>query len=512
MTAWSGPGVRFRPGFRGALPPGFRPGLRFRLAVGASVLAVLAVAAALIGIYGLDRTQLHAAEAMAAQRRIEGYGVLSIRVNEWMLGWMTSRDRPDDTAVLAALDRLDALIAEDVVAAPSETDAVLRARQSMTLARLRGLFGGLSAVLARTPPGTPEADAAAAFYAAQAPVAVAAQVDQETRRRDRALAAMDGLRRPLSTAALAIAVAAPLMLLGLYLWLFRPLFARLGSATKAAEALAMGDLPAGAGGHDELGLMFARLRQMAARIDRRRARLEGIVADRTAALSAANDRLARTDSTRRRFFADVGHELRTPLTVILGEAELGAASADPATRAAFATIQTRAQRLFRRIEDLLRIARSDSGQLELAEGPVDLAATVAAALADVAPVLKRAGVAAKVDLPKLVVRGDADWLRQVFAGFFDNAAKYAGRGATVTVTCSAKAGRAVIRVEDTGPGLPPDRLEAAFDRFARDGDAPGFGVGLALARWVAEASGGSLTAMPGPGFRLVMDLPLWEGR
>lgn len=494
-----------------------RPGLRLRLSLGATSLAALAVVAAAIGVYGLDRTQHHAAEAMAAQRRIEGYGALSIQVNEWMLGWLTARSRPDDRPVLAALDRLDQLVAEDVAAAPSDTVATQRARQSVIPARLRGLFNGLSAALAQTPPGTRAADAAVAFYAAQAPQAIAAQVDQETRRRDMALSAMERLRRPLSVAAILVGVAAPLLLLALYLWLFRPLFVRLSRATAAAGALAMGALPAGAGGHDELGLMFARLRQMSARIDRRRARLaqdharlERIVEDRTARLSDANDRLARIDSTRRRFFADVGHELRTPLTVILGEAELGSASADPTLRAAFATIQTRAQRLFRRIEDLLRIARSESGQLELARGPVDLAQTAAAALADLAPVLKRAGVTARVDLPGLVVGGDADWLRQVFSGFFDNAAKYAGRGATITVTGHADGARAVVHIEDTGPGLPPDRLGAVFGRFVRDGSAPGFGVGLALAAWVVEASGGKLSARPGPGFRLVLDLPLWE--
>ena len=95
-------------------------------------------------------------------------------------------------------------------------------------------------------------------------------------------------------------------------------------------------------------------------------------------------------------------------------------------------------RLVRRIEDLLRIARSESGQLELERSPVDLAAVAAAALADTAPLLARAGVTARADgLPPLVVAGDAEWLRQVLAGLLENAAKYAGRGATV-----ALAGRA----------------------------------------------------------------------
>lgn len=495
-----------------------RFGLRARLSFGAGLLALLAVAAAGMTAYGLIRTRALAEEAMAAQRRIEAYGTLSMRVNEWMLGWLTAGSRPEDALVLGTLDALDGLVAQDVAAAPDATEATRRARQSVTPARLRALFLQLDAALAATPPGTPGAEAAVTLYAAQVPPVIAAQTDQEQRRRETALAGMEALRRPLLAGAVTVALAAPLLLALLYLWLFRPLFARLGRVTAEAEALAMGGLPAGAGGHDELGLMVARLRQMSARIDRRRARLEqdyarleGIVAERTAALSAANARLEGIDSTRRRFFADVGHELRTPLTVILGEAELGHASPDPEARAAFDTIRTRAQRLFRRIEDMLRIARSESGHLELAQDRVDLAEAARAALADLAPVLKRAGVTARLDLPALPVRGDADWLRQVFAGLFENAAKYAGRGAEIRLSGRAEDGAARIEIADTGPGLPPGRQEQIFARFARGAvGAGGFGVGLALARWVAEASGGRLVPEAGPGFRLRLELPLWE--
>lgn len=500
-----------------------RPSLRMRLWLGAAVLAALAVAAAGIAAYGLTRTQVLTGEAMAAQRRIEAYGSLSTRVNEWMLGWLMAArfEVPaDPRAVLAALDLLDRLVSEDVASALSDTEATLRARQSVTPARLRGLFGQLQDTLAITPPGTPRGEAAVSFYAAQAPLAVAAQIEQETRRRDEALAAMDALRRPLLWSAAAVGLAAPLVLAILYFLVLRPLFGRLSRATASAEALAMGGLRTQTGGHDELGLMFARMRQMVARIDRSRARLaadygrlEGIVADRTGELAAANDRLALIDSTRRRFFADVGHELRTPLTVIMGEAELGARQPDPAIRAAFETIRTRSLRLFRRIEDILRIARSESGQLELERGRIALPEVAGAALSDVAPLLKRAGVTVTLNLPPLAVAGDAEWLRQVFAGLFDNAAKYAGRGAAVTVKGRAEGSVAVVEVADTGPGLPPGTDTAVFQRFARGapGTAPGFGVGLALARWVLEASGGSIVAVPGnPGLVLRLTLPLWE--
>ena len=106
---------------------------------------------------------------------------------------------------------------------------------------------------------------------------------------------------------------------------------------------------------------------------------------------------------------------------------------------------------------------------------------------------------------------DADWLRQVFAGFLENAAKYAGRGARLEITGRAEDGMARVEIADDGPGLPPERLAAAFERFERgEATAPGFGVGLALARWVVEAQGGALVAErpPSGGLRLVLRLPL----
>jgi len=170
-------------------------------------------------------------------------------------------------------------------------------------------------------------------------------------------------------------------------------------------------------------------------------------------------------------------------------------------------------RLFRRIEDLLRIARSEDGQLELDQAPVDLDAVARDAMADLAPVLARAGVTARSELPPLTVTGDADWLRQVFAGFLENAAKYAGRGASLRITGRAAGTMGRVEIVDTGPGLPPERLATLFDRFSRgDTAAPGFGVGLALARWVVEAQGGRLEAenAEAGGLRMIMWMPLAE--
>lgn len=489
-----------------------RPGLRLRLWLAAAALSTLAITASGIAVFGLSRTQSLATEAMMAQQRIEAYGTYSARVNDWMLGWLMQGQRiPDSMRVDAALDHLDRLIAADVAAATLPNETTRRAGQSATTARLRGLFGQLQKTLSATPPGSPQGDAAIAFYAAQAPSAVAQQIEQEVRRREVALMAMQNLRRPLVWAAIAVAVTAPLVLLALYLLVLRPFFIRLGRATVAAEAMAAGGPLPGAAGHDELGLMFARLRQMAARINRRRARLEQIVAERTLSLSQANDRLAHADADRRRFFADVGHELRSPLTVILGEAELGARTKDVDLRNSFQTIQVRAERLFRRIEDLLRIARSDSGQLQLEHQPVALDQTIVAARSDMASVLRRVGVEIQCDVGPIIVAADPDWLRQVFAGLFENAAKYAGKGACVTIHANSGDDVVQIDITDDGPGVPPGDEERIMERFTRARTVPGFGVGLALARWIVETSGGSLKVIPAAhGLHLRMSLLPWR--
>lgn len=503
--------LRSRPG-RAAL----RLNLRLRLVLGALVLAALAVAAAGIAVFGLSRTQDLATDAIAAQHRIEGYLTLSARMNDWTTAWLFAAAPPPADPVLTALDGLERMVEADVAGARDEADRAARDRQRRVVGAIRGQFEDLAAALARFGQRSTGAQAALAFYGAQGPDRIAGQIQVNAGRRDAALRDMEALRRLLHPLALTIAVLAPLGLVGLYLWLVRPLVRRLRGA--AAGEGDLGRVGLGDDTHDELGLLFARIRQISARLDRRQqrlaaghARLEALVAERTEALSEANRRLSERDAERRRFFADVSHELRTPLTVILGEAELGLRDTDPARRESFATVQSRALRLYRRIEDLLRIARSDSGQLDLSPETADLGEIAAAALADARPLLARAGVTARVVAPAPVpALVDPDWIRQVLAGLLENAAKYAGRGASVTLAPALTAEGATLTVADDGPGLAPPDLARVFDRFARgEGEGrSGFGVGLALARWVVEAHGGRITAeSAGAGLTLRLALP-----
>ncbi|MFB2533313.1 ATP-binding protein [Paracoccus sp. p4-l81] len=486
-------------------------GLRVRLTVAAAALALLAMLAAGGAVLALTRADHWNAQADAAQARIEAYSALSARITARVL----ARDAAADEAMAGVgigLAALDGLIRADLAAAPDLARTEAAARAARDLALIRGLVDRMDQGLREAGDDTAARDAALnAFGAAYAPV-IDQQINAARVRRDGALAAAQDWARRSLWLAIAIALAAPVVLAAVYAGVIRPLIRRIGAASGAVAA---GRLPVTA--RDELGLLFARINRVTAGLDRRRARVEAdrrdlqtLIAARTADLQAAHDRLAQIDADRRRFFADVGHELRTPLTVILAETEL-ARTDDPDLAAALSVIRTRAARLNRRIDDMLRVARSDSGVLDLDHAPVDLAAMARLAVDDMAPLLRRAGIDPVLDLqPGLVVAGDGDWLRQVLSGLIDNAVKYAGNGAQVTLTTRASgAGHAALVLTDDGPGLPDAAVPGRFRRG--DAGGSGFGVGLALAGWVAREHGGSLDLGRGPdgrGLAVTLSLPL----
>jgi two-component system, OmpR family, sensor kinase len=307
----------------------------------------------------------------------------------------------------------------------------------------------------------------------------------------------------------------------------RPLLDRIEAIRRAASAIGHGKLGTrlSVTSRDELGLLIASFNRMAARLARRerhvvaaRAALEETVARRTADVRAANQRLEAIDQSRRRFFADVSHELRTPLTVILGECDVSLkapAQAPDAYRRSLTTIRERAQRLHRRVEDLLRVARSESGQIELDLKPTSPRMIVDEAVESFAAEARRRGVllerrAASAD-PAVVA--DREWLRQVIEILIENALRHASGATRIVVAVRQSSAGAEIAVEDDGPGFPREPTQL-FDRFARAGEgsgAPGFGIGLALARWVVERHHGAIrleSARFGGGARVVVTLPV----
>ncbi|MDT3380243.1 HAMP domain-containing sensor histidine kinase [Labrys portucalensis] len=331
----------------------------------------------------------------------------------------------------------------------------------------------------------------------------------------------------LTIAAIAAAILAILIAILLHQRIIRPLLRRISAIDDAAIAIGRGKLDTrlAVGARDELGLLVARFNRMAASLARRehklsldRAALERIVAERTADLTTANERLAGIDRSRRRFFADVSHELRTPLTVVLGECDIAlrAPSISPEeTRTTFTTIRQRAFRLHRRVEDMLRVARSESGEITLDFRRIDLARLLADTVESYAPVARRHQLEIALVLPESPgdIVADGDWIRQVIEGLIDNAIRHAKGATRIEVRLEDSPDAAGIFVSDNGCGIPAEAREQVFERFvSRNGAASsGFGIGLALAQWVIARHHGSIVIASDPnterGTRVAITLP-----
>lgn len=207
---------------------------------------------------------------------------------------------------------------------------------------------------------------------------------------------------------------------------------------------------------------------------------------------------APVEAARRRLqelTADASHELRTPLTVI--EAEIDLARSGPpdaaADREALDHVARESRRLKSIVEDLLWLARFDTAPPEPDPVTADLATVAGAGVERFLPVAGGRGVVLTVSIDDAPVPVDAaeDWLDRLAGTLLDNACRYVPPGGHVHVTATATAGRAVLRVEDDGPGIPADRRETLFDRFRRATDTPGgAGLGLAIADSVVRSTGG----------------------
>jgi signal transduction histidine kinase len=230
-------------------------------------------------------------------------------------------------------------------------------------------------------------------------------------------------------------------------------------------------------------------------------------------------RLEMSFDTQQRLVADVSHELRTPLTTIQGNLDLlrrGAAD-DPAMRNdSLAAIGNETARMRRLVNDLLLLAQADAG-LQLQLHPVELDTLLLDVYRQGQVISQGTGVRVRLGAEdQAVVLGDADRLRQLLLNLVDNAIKYTPSGGDVTLTLKREAGWVLVSVADTGCGIPPEDLPHIFERFyradrsrARPGGA---GLGLSIAKWVAEAHGGELEVESELGQGTVFTLYLPEPR
>jgi two-component system, OmpR family, sensor kinase len=219
-----------------------------------------------------------------------------------------------------------------------------------------------------------------------------------------------------------------------------------------------------------------------------------------AARTAAEQRL-------RRFIADASHELRTPLTSLRGYADLFryAAANEPGEREKhLEKLRSEASRMSVLLDDLLLLARLDSAESEppLRPEEMDLAA-IADSAADAFRAV-RPSHSLEVDTDTVTMRADATRLRQVLDNLLTNAAVHTPAGTAVSLQVTAENGWAVVKVSDTGPGIPEADQARIFDRFyrvdnSRTRQRGGSGLGLAVVQSLVEAHGGTigLTSRPG---------------
>jgi signal transduction histidine kinase len=243
-----------------------------------------------------------------------------------------------------------------------------------------------------------------------------------------------------------------------------------------------------------------------ARAEEQRARL---LAELKAALSAKDE-----------FLAILGHELRNPLAPLRNAAEVLAARAasDPAIERIQKIIERQVRHMVRLVDDLLDVSRIARGRVELRRERVSLAEVVRRAAEAVRPLVDERGHALALDVPTqpVMVHGDPVRLEQVFSNLLHNAARYTDPGGRLAVSLSSEADAAVVRVSDDGAGIAGERLESIFELFVQGERrtrraAEGLGIGLTLARSLAEMHGGTVSAKsdgPGRGSEFTVRLPV----
>ena len=218
---------------------------------------------------------------------------------------------------------------------------------------------------------------------------------------------------------------------------------------------------------------------------------------------------------QREFAADASHELRTPLTVIrasVEDLERHPREAVAKVGTALTDIREEVDHLTAMVEDLLLLARSDSGAIELERVSLDLGDVASAGASGLGRPAADRGVEVVVDPVPAEVSGDPARLRQLVGILVDNAIRHAPSGSQVDVRVRTDGPDAVLMVDDSGPGIRPEDLPHVFDRFYRAAGAPGggTGLGLAIAAWIVERHGGRIAAAnrEGGGARFTVHLPL----
>ncbi len=292
-----------------------------------------------------------------------------------------------------------------------------------------------------------------------------------------------------------------------------------------AEAVGRGELEhrIDVPGNTELDRVAQAFNQMIAKVAERqdflsasRDALEQEVSHRTAQLEKLLQTLRQTEANRKRLLADVSHELRTPLTIIRGEADVALRGGERSVeeyREVLNRTREAADHTARIVDDLLFVARQETGDVRIRPQQVDLAELVGHAVT-AGRALGDAGksVTFEAAVAPAKLRADPSRIKQVVTILLENALRYGGQN--VQVRLDQAPGGFAVTIADDGPGLTDDELAHVFERFFRGSNAAirydgGAGLGLPVAKAIVEAHGGriALTSEPGEGVQARFTLP-----
>lgn len=237
-----------------------------------------------------------------------------------------------------------------------------------------------------------------------------------------------------------------------------------------------------------------------------------------------NEMLGRLEKAFQRitqFTADASHELRTPVSVIRTSAELALDKrrSEAEYRETLALILGETEKVSELIEQLLELARADSGFVELPLTRVDVSGPLREACRQASLLAQSKQIAFRQNIPEdgIWVAGESSSLEKLFLIVLDNAVKYTRNGGEIDVCLKSDAQLATIEIRDTGIGIAPEDMPHVFDRFyrvdrVRSRESGGTGLGLAIGRWIAQAHRGDIrvTSELSKGSTFEIRLPLWS--
>jgi signal transduction histidine kinase len=243
--------------------------------------------------------------------------------------------------------------------------------------------------------------------------------------------------------------------------------------------------------------------------------------DLTQAFNRLSADLARSNEQRRQMTADIAHDLRTPLTVINAYIDGLRDGVFKPTPERFEAMHTEAQHLQHLVEDLRTLSLADAGELPMQRVPVALPALLERLVAACALQAEASGIALRASsepgLPEILA--DPERMMQVLGNLVTNALRHTPSGGRITLSAGMRGSVVALAVQDTGAGIAPEVLPNIFDRFyrgdsarsAQDGES---GLGLAIAKSITEAHGGTLEvrSQPGRGMTFTVLLPVGRSR